>query len=134
MSAWAPVLGPYLGSSCSNSSGLPNRSGLSDKCTEVAEVIKLCDDPVSLPLYLWRHEPALAARFHELIRVNSASRSEVRTKYFQLLPPFHVEIEADSLSPVLLGHPEIRDFFTLIRLNRHPHLQHEKMNPCESLF
>lgn len=111
--------------------GLPSCSGLSDKFTEMAEMIKLCDNLVSLPLYLWCHERALAARFREFIRVNSTSHSEVRTKYFQLLSVFHVEIETDSLSPVLLGHTEIRDFFTLIHLNRHPPLQHRKN---ESLF
>lgn len=43
----------------------------------------------------------------------------------------HVDIETDSLAPFLLGHPEFGDFFTLIHLNIHPHLQHIK---SESLF
>lgn len=88
----APVMELYLSLSCSNLSVLPYFSGLSEKFIEVAEMIKFCNNPVSLPLYLWCHEPTLAPAFYEFIRVNNASRFEVRTKYFQLLPPLHVEI------------------------------------------
>lgn len=55
----------------------------------------------------------------------------MRTKYFQLLLPLHTEIQTDSLPPFRLGHPEIRDFFTMIHLNIHCPLQHIK---GESLY
>lgn len=57
-----------------------------------AEMIKFCNNPALLQFYRWSHKPALAPAFYEFIRVSNASRSEVRTKYFQLLLPLHVEI------------------------------------------
>lgn len=93
LSSWCrvpPVMELYLCLSCSNLSVLPYFSGLSEKFIEVAEIIRFCNNPVSLPWYLWC--PLLAPAIYEFIRVNNTTCSEVRTKYFQLLPPLHVDI------------------------------------------